>query len=101
MEADKSFHILIMATTTTKPFWQSKTLIGLALAAGGYFLSKWGVPVTPAANSDFNQIQTYIEQIKQANGSFTAIAGTIITAAGFITALYGRIVSETKLTLKK
>jgi hypothetical protein len=90
-----------MATPTTKPWYTSKTLYGLVIAAAGFFLAKYGVPAAPSDNADFAQIQSYIAAIKAANGSFTSIAGTVLTAIGFLAALYGRIKADTQLTLGK
>ena len=65
----------------TKPLWQSKTLIGLAVALAGPWLArKFGLTLTDAAQ------QAIVEQI--------------ITGMGGALAVYGRLKADTALHIK-
>lgn len=91
----------VIVPVATKPFYMSKTLWALAIAAAGYFLQKAGAPVDPGPNADFSQIQTYIQEVAAAKGNVSTILGIALTAIGFVSALISRIISDTKLTLTK
>ena len=65
----------------TKPLWQSKTLIGLAVALLGPWLAKqFGLTLTDGAQQE--------------------LADQLIQAIGAALAVYGRLVADTGLHLK-
>lgn len=87
----------------SKPVWQSKTLWGILIAAGGFFLHKFGIEVPAPANpnADFVQMQSYINQVKCAQGSMKDLASIAMNAAGFIMAFWGRLKADSALGVKK
>lgn len=84
---------------TTKKWYQSRTIWGIAIAAIGYFMSTLGVesPSLPE-NADFDQLKAYAEAIKAAQGSWSVIMGQIFAAVGTVVSIIGRFQAETKVT---
>ncbi len=82
----------------SKQWYQSKTIWGIVFAALGTLLMKFGVdaPQLPA-NADYEQIALYVQQVKDAQGSLSAIAGIAFSAFGFILALIGRVKADTTI----
>lgn len=84
---------------TVKKWWQSKTIWGILIAAGGWFLSSvLQVPdVQLPANPDFDQLKAYADAIKAAQGNFTGIISQLIGLAGTVMAIIGRIQAGAKI----
>lgn len=84
----------------TKKWYQSKTIWGILIAALGYVMSTIGVdsPSLPA-NADFDQLKSYAEAIKAAQGSLSTIVGQVLAAVGTIVSIVGRFQAETKVTV--
>ena len=70
----------------SKPWYLSKTVIGLATAALGLVLSHWNVSFTADAET---------------NSAVADAIGGVVTALGLCLAAYGRVKANTTLTLKK
>lgn len=84
----------------TKKWYQSKTIWGILIAALGYFMSRVGVSdVVLPENADFEQLKTYAEAIKAAQGSWSSIIGEILAAVGAIVSIVGRFKAETTVTV--
>lgn len=82
---------------TKKPWYLSKTIWGIVIAAVGAVLTSQGVDVEVPANADYDQIAAFVEAFKAAEGGVQSIAGTVLTVAGFLLALYGRVVADTQI----
>lgn len=82
-----------------KPWWQSKTIWGILIAAVGFVISEvLKVPdVVLPENADFEQLQQYVEAVKAAQGNLTVIISQVIAAVGTILAIYGRVKAEAKI----
>ena len=82
-----------------KPWWQSKTIWGILIAAVGFVISEvLKVPdVVLPENADFEQLQAYVEAVKAANGNITVIISQVIAAVGTLLAIYGRVKAESKI----
>lgn len=82
-----------------KKWWQSKTIGGILLAAIGmlfYVLGiETGVELPP--NADAEQIMAYYDQVKAADGNFSALISIGVSVIGFIMALVGRIKAQAKI----
>jgi hypothetical protein len=85
--------------TTTKKWYQSRTIWGIAIAAIGYLMTTLGVDSTPLPeNADFDQLKAYAEAIKAAQGSWSVIMGQIFAAVGTVVSVIGRFQAEAKVT---
>lgn len=86
-------------TTTTKKWYQSKTIWGILIAALGFVITNYlKVPdTTLPENADFNQLKAYAEAIKAADGNISVIVSEIISLIGTILAIYGRIKAGEKI----
>lgn len=84
----------------TKAWYQSKTIWGIVIAALGYVISEvLKVPdVQLPANPDFEQLKTYTEAVKAANGNISVIISQVVSAIGTFVAIYGRMKAEGKLS---
>jgi hypothetical protein len=84
--------------TSTKPWWQSKTIWGILIALAGFALQKFGVsqPVLPD-NPDFDQIKDHVDAINAAKGSWDAVVGLVLQALGSLYAIWGRVKAENKI----
>ena len=84
----------------TKKWYQSKTIIGIFLAALGYVISEvLKVPdVELPPNADFEQLKAYAEAVKAAQGNATTIISQAIAAIGSVLAIYGRVKAEGKIS---
>lgn len=82
----------------TKPWYLSKTIWGIVVAAAGFALQKFGVsePVLPA-NPDFEAGKAFVEAVKAAKGSVESLIAVGMQVVGFLLALYGRIKADTKI----
>lgn len=89
----------IVPVTASKPFWQSKTLIGIVVGLVGVLLNHFNVPADLPSNADTNAILVYGQEIAAAKGSFVGILSIVLSAVGPLLAVYGRIKSDTVLTL--
>lgn len=86
--------------TTTKKWYQSKTIWGIVIAALGYVMTTLGAegPSLPA-NADFDQLKAYADSIKAAQGNWSVILGQIFAAVGTVVSIIGRFKAETKVTV--
>lgn len=82
-----------------KPWWQSKTIWGILIAAVGYVISEvLKVPsVSLPENADFEQLQQYVEAVKAAKGDLAVIISQVVSAVGTVLAIYGRVKAEQKI----
>jgi hypothetical protein len=83
----------------SKKWYQSKTIWGIVIAFVGYLLSNslQVHDVSVPANADFDSLKELINQIKDAQGNVSVIAGQIMGIIGTIIAIYGRIKSDSKI----
>ena len=81
-----------------KKWWQSKTIWGILISAGGVILLNQGVDVAVPENPDFEQLKEYYEQVKAAQGDIGKIIGVIVSAVGFLLTLYGRFKASTAVS---
>ena len=88
-----------MEQATVKPWWQSKTIWGILIAAVGYISSEvLKVPeVSLPENADFEQIQAYVEAVKAAKGNLSVIISQVVSAIGTVLAIVGRVKAESKI----
>jgi len=86
--------------TTSKKWYQSKTIWGVVIAVIGFVLSKFvGVPdLEIPENADLETIQKHIEAFKAAQGNIMNIISEAMAAFGSLLAIIGRINAEGKLT---
>jgi hypothetical protein len=84
----------------TKVWYQSKTIWGILIAAVGYVLSEvLKVPdVQLPPNADFDQLKTYVDAVKAAEGNVAVIISQAVSAVGTVLAIYGRMKAEGKLS---
>jgi len=84
--------------TETKEWWQSKTIWGILIAFLSILFKSLGIetPELPA-NADADQIAAYYEAIKAAKGSWESITTTVLSAFGFLWALYGRVTAKKEI----
>jgi hypothetical protein len=84
---------------SVKPWWQSKTIWGILIAAVGFVISEvLKVPnVVLPENADFEQLQAYVEAVKAAKGDLSVIISQVVSAVGAILAIYGRVKAESKI----
>jgi hypothetical protein len=82
-----------------KPWWQSRTIWGILIAAVGFVISEvLKVPeVSLPENADFEQLQAYVEAVKAANGNLSVIISQVVSAVGTLLAIYGRVKAEAKI----
>ena len=82
-----------------KPWWQSKTIWGILIAAVGFVISEvLKVPdVVLPENADFEQLQQYVEAVKAAKGDLSVIISQAVSAVGTLLAIYGRVKAEAKI----
>jgi hypothetical protein len=82
-----------------KPWWQSKTIWGILIAAVGFVISEvLKVPsVSLPENADFEQLKQYAEAVKASQGSITVIISQVVAAVGAVLGIYGRVVAESKI----
>ena len=85
--------------TTTKKWYQSKTIWGIAIAAIGFILNRFfGVgDLNIPENADFETIQKHIEAFKAAQGSMVQIVSELMAAVGTLLAIFGRMRAQEKL----
>jgi hypothetical protein len=81
----------------TKPWYLSKTIWGIIVAAIGFAFSKFGVEVSLPTNLDFENGKAYIEAVKAAKGSWESLVAVGMQVVGWALALYGRIKADTKI----
>jgi len=83
----------------SKKWYQSKTIWGIVIAFVGYLLSNslQVHDVSVPANADFDSLKELINQIKDAQGNISVIAGQVMGIIGTIIAIYGRIKSDSKI----
>lgn len=86
--------------TTTKSWYQSKTIWGIIIAALGFVISEvLKVPdVQLPPNADFEQLKAYTEAVKAAEGNISVIISQIVSAIGTFLGIYGRITAEGKVS---
>jgi hypothetical protein len=86
--------------TTTKSWYQSKTIWGIIIAALGYVLSEvLKVPdVQLPPNADFEQLKAYVDAVKAAEGNLSVIISQAVSAIGTFLGIYGRLTAEGKLS---
>lgn len=84
---------------SVKPWWQSKTIWGILIAAVGYVVSEvLKVPsVVLPENADFDQLKAYAEAVKAANGNLSVIISQGVAAIGTLLAIVGRVKAESKI----
>lgn len=84
---------------SVKPWWQSKTIWGILIAAVGYVVSEvLKVPsVGLPENADFDQLKAYAEAVKAANGNLSVIISQGVAAIGTLLAIVGRVKAESKI----
>jgi len=84
---------------TVKPWWQSKTIWGVVIAAVGFMLSQvLKVPdVALPENADFEQIKAYVDAIKAAEGNISVIISQVVAAIGTLLAIVGRVKADQKI----
>lgn len=82
-----------------KPWWQSKTIWGILIAAAGFVISEvLKVPsVSLPENADFEQLKQYAEAVKASQGNITVIISQVVAAVGAVLGIYGRVVAESKI----
>lgn len=82
-----------------KPWWQSKTIWGILIAAAGFVISEvLKVPdVVLPENADFEQLKQYAEAVKASQGNITVIISQVVAAVGAVLSIYGRVVAESKI----
>lgn len=82
-----------------KPWWQSKTIWGILIAAVGFVISEvLKVPdVVLPENADFEQLKQYAEAVKAAKGDLAVIISQVVSAVGTVLAIYGRVKAEAKI----
>ena len=83
----------------SKKWYQSKTIWGIIIAFVGYLLSNslQVQDVSVPDNADFDSLKELINQIKDAQGNISVIAGQVMGIIGTIIAIYGRIKSDSKI----
>jgi len=83
-----------------KKWYQSKTIWGILIAALGAFLSEsLQVPdIALPENADYNQLKAYADAIKAAQGNTSSIIATIVSFAGTVLAIYGRVTAGDKIS---
>jgi len=84
----------------TKPWYQSKTIWGILIAAVGYVLSEvLKVPdVQLPPNADFEQLKAYTDAVKAAQGDVAVIVSQVVSAVGTVLAIYGRVKAESPIS---
>lgn len=84
---------------SVKPWWQSKTIWGILIAAVGFVISEvLKVPdVVLPENADFEQLKQYAEAVKASQGNITVIISQVVAAVGAVLSIYGRVVAESKI----
>jgi hypothetical protein len=84
----------------TKPWYQSKTIWGILIAAVGYVLSEvLKVPdVQLPPNADFEQLKAYTDAVKAAQGDVAVIVSQVVSAVGTVLAIYGRVKAESSIS---
>jgi len=80
-----------------KPWWKSKTIWGIAIAAAGMVLKNNKVDFDLPSNADATQIVDYYNQVKENQGGMVGIFPTILSTAGFIVGIYGRLTAEAEI----
>lgn len=84
---------------TSKPWYQSKTIWGILIAAVGYVLSTvLQVPdVALPDNADFDQLKDYAEAIEAAKGDVSVIISQVVSAFGTVLAIIGRVKADSAI----
>lgn len=86
-----------------KYWYQSKTIWGVILASAGFFISnsvQADYLQTPDPN-DVNALKVYANNIKNSDGDFWVVIGQIMSAAGSVLAIIGRIQADEKIQRKQ
>jgi hypothetical protein len=86
---------------TTKKWYTSKTIWGIAIAAIGFIMtSVFGVQgISIPQNGDFDQLKAYADAIQAAQGNTGVIIGQVMGAVGTVLAIIGRVKAEQKIAL--
>ena len=82
----------------SKPWYLSKTIWGIVVAAIGFAFQKFGVDVALPTNIDFETGKGYIESVKAAKGSWESLVAVGMQVVGFLLALFGRVKADTKIS---
>lgn len=90
-----------MEATTKKSWLKSKTVWGIIIAFIGWIAQeRLQVPdLQLPTNPDFEELEKYAIAIKAAQGQPSVIFAQALSLAGYLVALYGRIVAKEKVTL--
>lgn len=86
-----------------KYWYQSKTIWGVILASVGFFISnsvQADYIQIPDPN-DANALRIYAQNIKNSDGDFWVVLGQIMSAAGSVLAIIGRIQADGKIQRKQ
>lgn len=83
----------------TKAWYQSKTILGIIVAALGYVISEvLKVPdIQLPSDPNFDQMKAYVEAVKAAEGNIAVIISQVVSAIGTVLAIYGRAKAEGKI----
>ena len=82
----------------TKKWFKSKTIIGIVIALIGFITTKLGMPdLQLPQNADAQQVIDAIGAIKGSGKDTQMLMGQILTLAGLVVGIYGRVKAETKI----
>jgi hypothetical protein len=83
---------------TVKPWYQSKTIWGVLIAAGAFFAAQYlQAPVEAPANADFEQLKAHVDAVKAAKGNVASLVSQAVAVVASITAIIGRIKADSKI----
>jgi len=93
-----SIHQTIINMNTVKPWYQSKTIWGVLIAAAGFFAAQYlQAPVEAPANADFEQLKAHVDAVKAAKGNFASLVSQAVAVVASITAIIGRVKADSKI----
>lgn len=88
----------------TKKWWQSKTIWGVLIALLGFVLNYFlkveiELPKSNVvSNTDFQTLVESVKNVKDAQGSFSAILSQVMVVVGCVLGIYGRFKANTTIS---
>lgn len=85
--------------TQSKSWYQSKTIWGILIAAGGFVATQYfQIPVEAPENADFEQLKAHVEAVKAANSNIAVIISEVVAAIGTVLAIVGRVKADNTIS---
>lgn len=83
----------------SKSWYQSKTIWGILIAAGGFIATQYlQIPAEAPENADFEQLKSHVEAVKAAKNNIGIIISEVVAAVGSILAIIGRVKADNTIS---